>query len=41
MTELNAAGYRGSFDIEIVCQPEAVRQQYSEGRMFIEKLLNV
>jgi sugar phosphate isomerase/epimerase len=37
---LNAAGYRGSFDIEIVCQPEAVRQQYSEGRAFIEKLLN-
>jgi len=37
---LNAAGYRGSFDIEIVCQPEAVRQQYSEGRVFIEKLIN-
>ena len=36
---LTAAGYRGYFDIEIVCRPEAVRQQYSEGRAFIEKLL--
>jgi sugar phosphate isomerase/epimerase len=39
MAGLNAAGYRGSFDIEIVCQPEAVRQQYSEGLVFIEKIL--
>ena len=39
MAGLNAAGYRGSFDIEIVCQPEAVRQQYSEGRTFIETLI--
>ena len=39
MSGLNAAGYQGSFDIEIVCRPEAVRQQYSEGRAFIEKLL--
>jgi sugar phosphate isomerase/epimerase len=38
---LNAAGYQGSYDIEIVCQPEAVRQQYLEGRVFIEKLLKV
>ena len=41
MAGLKAADYRGSYDIEIVCQPEAVRQQYSEGRAFIEKLLNV
>ena len=40
MAGLNAAGYRGSFDIEIVCQPEAVRQQYSEGLTFIDKLLD-
>jgi len=39
MAGLNAAGYRGSFDIEIVCQPEAVRQQYSEGRTYIETLI--
>lgn len=38
MAGLNAADYRGSFDIEIVCQPEAVRQQYSEGRAYIERL---
>jgi hypothetical protein len=30
----------GAFDIEIVCQPEVVRQQYNEGRDFIERLLN-
>ena len=36
---LNAVGYQGSYDIEIVCQPKAVRQQYLEGRGFIEKLL--
>ena len=38
---LNAAGYQGSYDVEIVCQPEAIRQQYFEGRVFIEKLLKV
>jgi len=37
---LNAAGYRGPYDIEIVCRPEAVRQQYSEGRAFVERLLS-
>ena len=36
---LNAAGYRGSFDIEIICQPATVRQQYSQGRAFIETLI--
>jgi len=41
MTGLNAAGYQGSYDIEIVCRPEAVRQQYSEGRSFIEKIITV
>ena len=38
MAGLDSAGYRGSFDIEIVCLPEAVRQQYIEGRTFIEKI---
>lgn len=38
---LKAVDYRGSFDIEIVCQPEVIRQQYSEGRVFIERLLNI
>jgi sugar phosphate isomerase/epimerase len=41
MAGLNAAGYQGSYDIEIVCHPEAVRQQYSEGLAFIDKLLNI
>ena len=35
-----AAGYRESFDIEIICPPEAVRQEYREGRVFIETILN-
>jgi len=39
MASLNAAGYQGSYDIEIVCLPEAVRQQYLEGRTCIERLI--
>jgi len=37
---LTASGYRGSFDIEIICPPEAVRKEYREGRIFIETILN-
>jgi sugar phosphate isomerase/epimerase len=37
---LRASGYNGSFDIEIICTPEAVRQEYSESRAFIEALLS-
>ena len=37
---LIAAGYRGSFDIEIACRKEDVTRQYSEGRTFIATLLN-
>jgi len=37
---LAAAGYRGSFDIEIICPPEDVRQEYREGCVFIETILN-
>jgi sugar phosphate isomerase/epimerase len=40
ITALKAAGYRGAFDIEIACPLEAVRQEYSQGRIFIETLLN-
>ena len=40
MAGLKAAGYQGSFDIEIVCPEEDVRRQYREGRAFIETLLN-
>jgi sugar phosphate isomerase/epimerase len=39
MAGLKAAGYRGSFDIEIVCPEEDVRRQYTEGRTYIEGLL--
>ena len=37
---LRASGYNGSFDIEIICTPEAVRQEYSQSRAFIETLLS-
>jgi len=37
---LKAGGYNGSYDIEIVCRPEAVTQQYSQGRAFIERHLS-
>lgn len=36
---LGASGYEGSFDIEIICPPEAVRQEYSRGLAFIEAIL--
>ena len=37
---LKTADYRGSFDIEIACPREDVRQRYTEGRAFIESLLS-
>lgn len=37
---LQISGYQGSFDLEIICPPESVRQEYSQGRQFIEELLN-
>jgi sugar phosphate isomerase/epimerase len=37
---LAAAGCLGSFDIEIICPSETVRQPYREGRVFIETILN-
>lgn len=37
---LRTSGYEGSFDIEIMCQPEAVRQEYSRGRAFVETILS-
>jgi len=36
---LRASGYRGSFDVEIICPPAAVRQEYGQGRAFIETIL--
>ena len=36
---LGASGYQGSFDIEIICPPEAVRQEYNRGLAFIEAIL--
>jgi len=37
---LKTTGYDGAFDIEIICAPQAVRQEYGRGRTFIESLLN-
>ncbi len=37
---LLAAGYAGSFDVEIICPPEAVRREYSQGLAYIEGLIS-
>ena len=37
--DLQVSGYQGSFDIEIICPPEDVRQEYGRGRAFIEEIL--
>ena len=36
---LKTAGYEGSFDIEIICAPDAVSYEYGKGRAFIESVL--
>jgi len=36
---LGTSGYEGSFDVEIICPSEAVRQEYSQARTFIESIL--
>jgi len=40
MAALRTSGYGGSYDIEIICPPEAVRREYQESRIFIEGILN-
>jgi sugar phosphate isomerase/epimerase len=37
---LKAAGYEGSWDIEIICAPEAAAQEYGQGMRFIAELLH-
>ena len=37
---IRTAGYEGSFDIEIICAPESVGQEYGQGRTFIESVLS-
>lgn len=34
------AGYTGSYDLEIICEPEHAQREYREGRLFIETVLN-
>ena len=36
---LRISGYDGAFDIEIICASEAVRQEYGQGRTFIESIV--
>jgi sugar phosphate isomerase/epimerase len=36
---LRTAAYEGSFDIEIICPPENVRQEYAQGLAFIDAML--
>ena len=37
---LKAAGYTGSYDLEIICRPEHIQREYLEGRLFIDAVLN-
>ena len=37
---LKACGYKGPWDIEIICKPEDAEIEYGTGRKFIENLLN-
>jgi sugar phosphate isomerase/epimerase len=37
---LRSSGYQGSFDIEIICRPEEVRDEYSKARDYIATLLS-
>lgn len=34
------AGYTGSYDLEIICEPEHIQREYRKGRLFIETILN-
>jgi sugar phosphate isomerase/epimerase len=36
---LRISGYDGAFDIEIICASEAVRQEYGQGRTFIDSIV--
>ncbi|HSM90777.1 MAG TPA: sugar phosphate isomerase/epimerase, partial [Desulfobacterales bacterium] len=36
---LKACGYNGPWDIEIVCPPNSVAEEYGAGRRFIEALV--
>jgi sugar phosphate isomerase/epimerase len=38
--DLKACGYKGPWDIEIICKPEEAEIEYGSGRKFIENLLN-
>lgn len=38
---LQSSGYEGAFDIEIICKPEEVRDEYGRARTFVGSLLTV
>ena len=40
VADLEAGGYKGPWDIEIICKPEEAEIEYGSGRTFIENLLN-
>jgi sugar phosphate isomerase/epimerase len=39
VADLKACGYKGPWDIEIICKPEEAEIEYGAGRTFIENLL--
>jgi sugar phosphate isomerase/epimerase len=36
---LQAVSYLGSYDLEIICRPEEIQQEYGEGHTFIDSIL--
>jgi len=40
LAALEASGYQGTLDLEILCPPEAVEREYRAGLAFIEALVN-
>lgn len=38
---IQASGYDGAFDIEIICPPDRARDEYSKARTYIESLLHL
>jgi len=40
MHALQAAGYGGSYDLEIICRPDEIQQAYAQGCVFIKEQLS-
>ena len=39
LKNMSTVGYLGSYDIEIGCKPEKVRQEYTDGLIYLQSCL--